>query len=352
MIHIYDKNYYRYYGRILEKDNMVYLGYTNSAVEFYVQGNGKNTASITARIGSDVENQPDWTRLKIYVDDRLYREEPIVLDERSKNYNIASFQDGEIHKITIIKITEAQMSYAELQEIQVHNGTLLPLPLEDDNRIKVEFIGDSITCGYGVLGAPYSEFHIREEDGELSYAALTAKELNLNARYTSVSGYGVYCDYTGNTEGTLPKVYPYTNYWVDGSAEYDFQDFIPELIVINLGTNDSKFLNDTAIQNCFIDHYIDFIKFIRSKYPGAKILCICGTLCTEVYPFVKKACDTLTAEDYTGLYCMEQPFHDVKKDGQASEHPSFKTHQKDARQLIAKIKEIIPSLAAPVSQHP
>lgn len=345
MIHIFDRNYYRYYGRILVKNDMAYLGYTNSAVEFYVKGDKSNSTVVTATIGSDVEKQVDWTRLKVYIDDELATKEPIVLDELVKTYEIAKLNDTEVHKITIIKITEAQMSYAELRSIEIENGTLLPLPSENDTRVKVEFIGDSITCGYGVLGEPHSEFHIREEDGELSYAALASKELNLNARYTAVSGYGVYCEYTGNVEGTLPRVYPYTNFWVDPTIEYDFQDFTPELVVINLGTNDSRFLGDEAIQEKFITCYIDFIKFIRSKYPKTKLLCICGTLCTEAFPLIQKACDYLTKQGYEDIYTMELPFHNVEEDGQASEHPSLKTHQKDATRLVAKIKEIMPELA-------
>ena len=177
MIHIFDRNYYRYYGRILVKNDMAYLGYTNSFVEFYVKGDKNNATVVTATIGSDVEKQVDWTRLKVYIDDELATKEPIVLDELVKTYEIAKLNDTEVHKITIIKVTEAQMSYAELRSIDIENGTLLPLPSDEDTRVKVEFIGDSITCGYGVLGEPHSEFHIREEDGELSYAALTSKEL-------------------------------------------------------------------------------------------------------------------------------------------------------------------------------
>lgn len=346
MIHIFDRNYYRYYGRILAKNDMVYLGYTNSTVEFYIKGNENGKTYITAEIGSDVVNQVDWTRLKIYIDDRLASAEPVVLDELVKTYPIAALDDDKEHKISIVKITEAQMSYAELRNIHVENGILLPLPSQTDNRMKAEFIGDSITCGYGVLGEPHSEFHIREEDGELSYAALTAKELNLNARYTSVSGYGIYCDYTKNVEGTLPKIYPYTNYWVDKEELYDFQDFTPELVVINLGTNDANFLDEPAVQEHFVTSYIDFIKFIRSKYENAKILCICGTLRTEAFPYVEKACQYLIRQGFKDIYCMEQPLHDVEKDGQASEHPSLKTHQKDARQLVAKIRQLFPSLNA------
>ncbi len=341
MISILDPKYFRYFGRILVKNEMAYLGYTNTSVEFYLQGNTSKPVNVTAIIGSDVITMKNLARLKIYIDDVL-SSPPIVLDEFVKNYQIAQLNDNKRHKITILKSTEAQMSYAELRQIHVENGFLLPFPKTEDRRIKVEFIGDSITCGYGVLGKPHSEFDIAEEDGELSYAALTAKALNLNARYTAVSGHGVYCEYTGNVEGTLPVIYPYTNYWVDKSIKYDFQDFIPDLIILNLGTNDSRFLGNEVIQNNFICCYQNFLKFLHSKYPNATFLCICGTLCTEAFPLIEKACNELILHSFPNLYTMELPYHDVIQDGQASEHPSFITHQKDAARLIAKIKEIMP----------
>lgn len=344
MIHIFDRNYYRYYGRILVKDEMVYLGFTNSKVEFYIKGDGSGNTQITADIGSNVNEEVNYARLRVYVDDILMDKEPVVLDEAVKTYPIAHINDNSVHKISIVKITEAQMSYAQLRAFHIENGTLLHLPSEADNRVKAEFIGDSITCGYGVHGAPHSQYHIKEEDGEITYAALTAKALDLNARYTSVSGYGVYCEYTGDVKGTLPYIYPYTNFWVDKDIEYDFHDFTPELVVINLGTNDSRFFEENGFAEKFITAYIDFIKFIRSKYPKCTILCVCGTLATQPFEYIQKAVDILKKEGLPSIYTLELPYHDVEHDGQASEHPSAVTHKKDADRLIAKIKEIMPNL--------
>lgn len=351
MIHIFDKNYYRYFGRILVKDDIVYLGFTNSKVEFYIKGDSEKETVITAKIGSKANREEDFARLRVYVDDELYTKEPIVLlDKELETYPIAVIKDGNEHKISIIKITEAQMSYAAFHDIIIENGTLMPLPKETDNRTKVEFIGDSITCGYGVHGEPMAEYHIKDEDGEITYAALAAKELNLNARYTAVSGYGVYCEYTGDTKGTLPRVYPYINWWADQNELYDFQDFTPELVVINLGTNDSRFFEESeeaqeGFTEKFITAYIDYLKFIRSKYPKAKLLCICGTLATQPFSRIEKACEMMRKSGAEDIYTLELPYHDVEHDSQASQHPSAITHQKDAKRLIAKIKEIMPELA-------
>lgn len=342
MISIFDRSYYRYNGRILVKNDSVYLGYTNSSVEFYVQGETNQTTKVTATIESHVDTQPNFARLRVYIDD--VNASNITLDTPTNDYDIASFSDGQVHKIRIVKITEALFSTAKFQGFHIEQGKLLPLPSTPDIRKKVEFIGDSITCGYGVLGAPESEFDIAEEDGELSYACLVAKELNLNARYTSASGFGVYCEYTGDVNNTLPRIYPYINRFEDDEVLYDFQDFTPDLVVVNLGTNDSRYLGDEAFQKKFITCYIDFLKFIRSQYPACKILCVLGTLCEDCFQYIQKACDIITEEGYEDIYTLELPYHNVAEDGQASNHPSLVTHQKDAKRIIAKIMEIMPEL--------
>ena len=67
--------------------------------------------------------------------------------------------------------------------------------------------------------------------------------------------------------------------------------------------------------------------------------------CRHAADLIQKACDYLTEQGYEDIYTMELPFHNVEQDGQASEHPSLKTHQKDAKRLVSKIKEIMPELA-------
>lgn len=341
MIHILNKNYFRYYGRILEKDQTACLGYTNSQIDFFVKSDAHKTAEITALIETECVEEANYARLKIMIDDVFIENNPIVIDKPYNTYKLCQISDHEVHKISIIKISEVQMSNAVFHNIIVTNGSLVPLPLETDNRMKVEFIGDSITCGYGVYGEPDSEFHIREEDGLASYAAFTAKELNFNARYFSVSGYGVCMEYTGDREGRIPRVYPYTNWWMDKEAKYDFNEFIPELLVLNIGTNDSQHLQETGVADEFVEHYVAFLKFLKNVYPNAKIVCICGTLCTESYEYIEKACNIARNEGLQDIYSFELPFHNVEEDGMASGHPSIQTHKKDAKRLVEYLKKLL-----------
>lgn len=341
MIPILDKNYFEYSGRILELDNIAYLGFTNSSVEFYVKGSEDKELTITARICTNLNGDVNIARLKVFIDDSPISSSTIILDANERDYTIASFLDDDIHKIKIIKITEAAMSYAGFKNITIHGGDLLKLPSDEDNRLKVEFIGDSITCGSGVLGEPDSPYHSQYEDGMLSYGYLTAKNLNLNARYISVSGYGVYVKYDGDYNGVIPKIYPYTNYFIDETMEYDFTDFIPDLFVINLGTNDSGHLHKKEIAQGFVTTYIEFLHTLKKYAPNAKILCICGTLCSNAFTYIEEAVEKARKLGLTNLYTYQLPYHNVEEDGMASNHPSIITHEKDSIRLTKVIKEIM-----------
>ncbi len=341
MISILDKNYFEYSGRILESNETAYLGFTNSSVEFYVKGNEDNDLSITATICTKLNGEVNFARLKVFIDDSPIPTKTIILDTEEVEYKIAAFLDDDIHKIKIIKITEAAMSYAGFKQINIKGGDLLKLPSNDDNRLKVEFIGDSITCGSGVLGEPDSLYHSKYEDGMLSYGYLTAKTLDLNARYISVSGYGVYVKYDGDYNGVIPKIYPYTNYFIDETKEYDSSEFLPDLYVVNLGTNDSGHLHKDDIAKGFISSYVSFLQLLKKNSPNAKILCTCGTLCTNAFTYIEKAVEEAKQLGLKDIYSYELPFHNVLEDGIASNHPSIITHEKDSIRLANKIKEIM-----------
>lgn len=65
----------------------------------------------------------------------------------------------------------------------------------------MEFIGDSITCGYGVDDeVAEHQFKTATEDVTRAYAYKTARMLNADYSMFSASGYGII---TGYTEGDV-----------------------------------------------------------------------------------------------------------------------------------------------------
>lgn len=326
-----DSEYLKFSGRILYRDNEAILGYTNSYMELKVKG---TAVDVNFRTGNNEEvNQPG---LKVYVDGELTDE--IVLTREKDKIRIYNGEKDEVHRVKLIKITEAAMSFVAVSDIEVE-GELISLEDEVDERTKVEFIGDSITCGYGVLGEPDSEYTVREEDGELSYAGVLAKKMDWNARWASVSGYGMFVEYTGDPENIVPKVYAYTNWFYDNEERLDYSEFEPDYIFVNLGTNDSGHLGDPNILGGFKSRYESFLYTLRMAHKESTIICILGTLAPGVYKYVQEVIDKVKNQGFEKLYGLELPEHNVELDGMASGHPSPATHIKDADRIIEFMKQ-------------
>ena len=329
--------YFRMNGRILGFGDEIILGYTNSYIEFELCG---SLVSFNFRTGVNEEvNEPG---LRVYVDGYALKE--IVL--KRENERITIFSESEIeadetknklHRIKLVKITEASMSFVGISDARTE-GELLDISGEVDERPKIEFIGDSITCGYGVLGEPDSEFTIREEDGEKSYANVLAEKYNLNARWVSVSGYGMFVEYTGDPENIVPKIYPYVNWFYDKETRVDYSEFEPDIIILNLGTNDSGHLGNVNILNGFKSKYENFLYTLLLAHKDAAIVCVLGTLAPGVYKYVKEVIDKVKSQGFEKIYGLELPEVDKEKDGLASGHPTYKTHVKDA-ELIGEFLE-------------
>lgn len=318
---------FKWQGRILKQYGTCYFGYTNSSLRMRVKGSSVYLYMVTGE--NEVVNRPGF---RVYVDGKRVSE--IVLDQREGWYLICGLNPEKEHEVCVVKITEAAMSYGGLQRIKVLDGELLPFGQEQDCRTKVEFIGDSITCGYGVHGQPESEYTIREEDGECSYAFFMAEEMNWNARWISASGYGMFVEYTGDPKQNVPKLYPYVNWFIDQEKEIEPEEFEPEYIFVNLGTNDSGHLQNEEILKGFLKAYEDFLKLLRGYHKESIIICILGTLCHGVFPYVEQVVDKVKEEGMEKVYAYELPYHNVERDGMASMHPSITTHKKDAKRIL------------------
>jgi hypothetical protein len=103
--------------------------------------------------------------------------------------------------------------------------------------------------------------------------------LDAQAYVVARSGIGVYRCYGGAKEGTPENVmtteYEYTNLY-DRSERWDFSRYQPQVVCINLGTN------DLSTNNYDVDllraAYKAFLKQVRGHHPQAKIVFLCGSM--------------------------------------------------------------------------
>ena len=106
-------------------------------------------------------------------------------------------------------------------------------------RVRIEFIGDSHTVGYGNTSATRncSEDDVwKTTDDSQAFGAKMARHYGADYQVGAISGRGIVRNYDGSGGDPLPEAYPYV--LLDHSARYENRAWQPQVIVIALGTND------------------------------------------------------------------------------------------------------------------
>jgi peptidoglycan/xylan/chitin deacetylase (PgdA/CDA1 family) len=338
-------------GRTYYDNDILWLALSGTGAEFTFTG---KKAVIT--IGGDnivtkINNDTNYARIAIYVDGERVIDDTI--DKFEKTYTILDSEVEQTSLIQIIKLSETAMSTVGVKQIAI--GLEDSIEPTKGNEYRIEFIGDSITCGYGVDDEDKDHhFSTKTEDVTKSYAYKTAKALNADYSMFSISGYGIISGYTNEekkSEQTIPQYYDklgfsYGNFAGKikvSSLDWDFNKYVPDLIVINLGTNDDSYCqNDPKKQGEYIAGYKEFLKQVRLKNPSAQILCTLGIMGDRLYPSLEKAVteymeETSDTKVSTMKFDVQNP-----EDGYAADwHPSDKTHTKAAKKLTTEIKKIM-----------
>jgi lysophospholipase L1-like esterase len=204
----------------------------------------------------------------------------------------------------------------------------------------IEVIGDSITCGYGVLGTLADSDCYPTESHWDTYAAVTGRALGAEVSTIAASGRGVIRNYGGDTSGTMPMLYPR----VIANAETPVWDFHvePQVVVINLGTNDiSNSKGDPG--DAFRDTYISLLQTIRNEYPHAYIICIIAPLLsgsdlTTIKGHIKDAVDARAAAGDTNVELFGNIPAQTSDKFACQYHPNAAENQMMADLLTAEIK--------------
>lgn len=243
------------------------------------------------------------------------------------------------HTIEFVRRTEAYIGDVQFKGFTVTGGSLLAAPAAASRRI--EFIGDSITCGYGNEGIDqYHTFTPQNENAYLAYGSVSARALSADSFNICWSGKGVIRNYSGDTTDILPSLYsrilPY-----DTTTLWNASQWVPQVVVINLGTND--FGSGTPDKTAFVNGYVTFYNRIRTQYPNAHIYVALGPLLygtglTSARDYLTTAVSQISAAGDTKVHFIEFPQQDGSLGYGEDWHPSVAQHAAMANQLVAQIK--------------
>lgn len=336
----------KYIGRNYYDGEVAWLVQSGSAVEFTVTG---KSASVTLAGDGSINSDPDYrSRYAVIVDGEILTDSTMA--EETKTIELFSGDTLRTSKVKVIHLSEANNGAVGVASVNVTSN--LPSPVLPTARkdLCIEFIGDSITCAYGVEGASnYESFKTTTENFMKSYAYLVAEKLDADYSAVCYSGHGIISGYSNtgeiNTGSLVPSYYENIGSWDSYAHPWDFTKRPNDVVVINLGTNDNTYVDkDIDVRGDeFADGYTEFLKTVRKNNPDAYIICTLGTMgCNQLYPYIEQAIENFKAETGDKRVSSYESVTQVQSDGYGSDwHPSPVTQQKSAYVLADKICKVL-----------
>ena len=246
------------------------------------------------------------------------------------------------HRLKLQKCTEGQYGCTTIHRVKLAiNGTLKAV--ERKQRM-IEVYGDSYTCGYGTESDKANDpFKLETENCDKAYGCILARYFDADYALTAHSGQGMvrnWGDVKQRSDVNMSS--RFTQLFDDhGTQPYDFSFYTPQLVFINLGTND---FSPVAIptDEQYVGAYVKMIETIKSHYPAAKVLCITPHSASRYL----KAALQLLRERVAGMpdVYMANPLDDmvtVERDMGADWHPNFQGQRKIAMALIPQVSAIM-----------
>ena len=314
---------FKFFGnRMTTLEDGVTCDFTASGIEFHGFMAGKVLLSLTCDRN---------TYFTVFINGERVEERMLVTPD-THEIILADLPVAGEYSIRVLKQTEPQWSLAMLYGVSLC-GTLYEAP--EDREYYVEFIGDSITAGYGNLGDNASENPGTAlwEDGTKTYAFLTAEALGADANIIGSSGITISWDKFSE------KDFYYANsYYRDPEAALTNNFRVPNVVVINLGTNDasSNFLEEDVRKDTR-----DLIISIREFYgTDVPIVWVYGMMGSALSEWILPTLEEMGGEA-VGLYSVRLP---ANFEG-ALWHPTVAAHEKAAALLVEfiKSKDLLPA---------
>ena len=301
-------------GRFYQKNDITWIVQSGSAVEFYATG---NSAEVVIAGGNSIYNDQNYRpRFGVYVDDKIILDK--LMDELETRVELFKGTTEKTVRVKVMQLSEANNGVVGVKSININSCNATPIKPVEKKKLSIEFIGDSITAGYGVE-APnqYENFKTSTENFSMSYAYLAAKKLDADYSIVCYSGHGIISGYsTGdkNPDLLVPEVYTRISKNDDFPGEWDFENHQHDVVFINLGTNDLNYVSkEPATRNDeFIQEYANFLTLIREKNPKSYIICTVGIMGggDEIYPLIEKAVELVGDKKISSYKSQTQNMND------------------------------------------
>ena len=261
-------------GRFIHGATETSFDWINSQVTLRFRGSGSVSAALASRGAFNVAVDGGPPR--------------VLACDASEHYALASGLDPSVaHSVTLALRTESKVSNrttplaqtpSRLRGFTLDAGaTVLPAARQfPGGRLAV--IGDSITAGWGNMGrccgVPGARSEPCSEDGTQCYGAMVGRDLGMEVQMIASGGNGFGAGNHSGVDWTEPSL----NFAFFQQLQYDarltnLSEFVPDVIVFNVGTNDSPTGARAAPWETI---YVGMLTKLRAAWPRTWFLLGCA----------------------------------------------------------------------------
>jgi len=271
----------------------------------------------------------------VIVDSKLLM---VVRKPGARSIDIGGLSAGP-HTIRLEKRSETQYATGRFLGFSAYQR----IPLPPIRARQIEFIGDSLTVGYGNTSAftqctPDEIFETT--DSQEGFAALTGKHFDADYQINAFSGLGMVRNYDGKEHAKyhMPMLYPRAIF--DDPTPAIEADWHPQVIVIGIGSNDfstplhagEPWATPDALAADYQKTYGAFVQRIRAANPQARIIISWHTGDDDAYAAnAQKLFESLKASGMTNIDSLVIPKLDYTG---CNSHPNTRDDAKVAQLYI------------------
>ncbi len=256
---------------------------------------------------------------------------PVVTSTGNETFILASGLTDTEHDVLVVRRTEATCLPVSFLGFTITGGSIIASASPWSHRI--EYIGDSILTGYGILGPnELCTYSAATQSAWMTYAAVAGRDLKADTHLIAYASKGVYQNYNGNLTDPMPTLYTRTIPTESGST-WGFSSKA-DVVVIHLGLYD---FTAAVNQVLFETAYINLINLVRSNHPSAVIYCVNGaTFNATANTYISNSV-TNSGDANTHLLTLPAPI--LPADGYGCDwHPSAVTHARWGGILAARLR--------------
>lgn len=294
-----------------------------SGIEFTATFKGDVTFAVNAKtkMGGGVEG----CHFRAYIDGAAYLngESPYYEAKGDSYITLKNVPEG-THTVKLVKATGYTLANVDLKSVTLE-GTIADVA-PANKGLFIEYVGDSISCGWGVVGNYDGAY--TAQDATLAYPYLVSDTLGADYSVIAVSGQGIIKGNPGIAGG-----YKYASPYRSTAAEFGFERKA-NVVVINADTNDAY---DNYPSATYITALKEFIDYVRAKNGAdAHIVLVCNMMKTLYTEDIVSLVKTLGGAE-SKYYCY------VAKTaaGTHSAHPTAEENVTYASEIGGMIKSIL-----------